>query len=292
MKNSLLDHMIEGVVDWKNRQGDIGKADGPKRLFEAAFAMEKAMASLVQGQSGHTIAFLLAAKTHPKEEAIPLLFHALQSSNLWLEAMMMLQWMAFRRIKGMASFFEWEKDLAGKPEQAVQAVEACRLSWIAMYSLALAFIRLVEQIMPDIAHPRRPLPDLRQAEQQMIQMFEQLDDLFRVLLRKSDFVQNLLGHPKREVEASVRELRFALFSSLSDLEGYSASSVVFSTSFKQKWKYSVELLKKYGEPGGPVRSVVQSHVSYQAPWLNREVLPGGTKSHKVVGPSKKWMKEP
>ncbi|WP_157179531.1 hypothetical protein [Brevibacillus sp. CF112] len=44
MKSSLLDQMIEGVVDWKNRQEDIGRADGPERLLAAAFSMEKAMA--------------------------------------------------------------------------------------------------------------------------------------------------------------------------------------------------------------------------------------------------------
>ncbi|MGF9799665.1 hypothetical protein [Brevibacillus agri] len=260
----MLDQMIEGVVDWKNRQEDIGRADGPERLLAAAFSMEKAMASLIHGQSGHTKAFLLAAKTRPKEESIPLLFHVLQSSNLWLEAMMMLLWINFSRIKGMASFFEWENDLAKKPEQAVQAVEAYRHFWTAMYSLALAFLELTEQLMLEMANLRRPSPDRRLAEQQVIQVLELLDDLSR----------------------------FVLHSSLNQLEGYCSPSAAFSTAFKQRLKDSILPLKKYGEPGGPVRSVVQTHGNYQAPWLNREVFPGRTKSHKVVGQAKKWKKQP
>lgn len=292
MKNRLLDRVVEGVVDWKNRQGDIARADGPMRLLAAAVAMEKEIATLVAGQSCHTKAFLLAAKMRPKEEAIPLLFHALQSSNLWLEAMMMLHWITFSRIKGMASFFEWENSLAEKSEQAVLAVEACRLSWTATYSLALAFLGLAEQIMPELANPRHPPHEQRLAEQRIVQMLEQLEDFFRILLRKSDFLQTLFAEQEFEVETSVQELRSALHAYLKNLEVYYSPSVTLSASFQQRLKDSVLPLKKYGKPKESVRHVVQTPASYPAPWLNRGVFPGKTKSHKAVEPAKMRKKEP
>lgn len=289
MRNSSFDRMLAGVVHWTNRQGTAGGTDGYERLLAAAFAMEKAMASLAECQACHTKAFLLAAKTHPKEEAISLLFQALKSSSLWLEAMIMLHWITFSRIKGMASFFAWQDHMAEKSEQVA---EACKRSWTAVYSFGLAAIGLVEQIILHVIALQQTSPCHRSSEQQLIHLLEQLDDFFRICVRKADFWGVPFANQGIEGETVQREKRSMLGSTLQKLERYGSPSSALSAAFKMKLQDSVLPLKKYGDLGGSVRSVIETNRHYQAPWLNREVLPAVTKSHKVVVQSKKWKKNP
>lgn len=288
--NSGIGRHYEETVKWAQSMGDEMQTGGFHRLLNAFIEMEKSLQLMTRCQTYQIRRYLVCTKPYPHQEALSFLQKKMKSSSLWLDAMIMLHWIMVTRLKGIILLMEMRQQKGESPDFSQSIANTRKLIWPSFYLLVEALFTLADKVISSMSrYPPSPLfqPLL---EKQILQLLHQLEELFRLLARKSDVLATFSKEAAATPESSLHKMRSTLYTSLQNLEGHSSPSTILSVVFKSQLKLALLSFKKYSDFEGTTQNSIQVKSPLSAPWLNSEVFPAFHKTHKVHAKSKKWKK--
>lgn len=280
MIDPVHETLLQDLLKRARRISGDGQTPVFSCLVESIILMEKALAGLTRCQAQQTSICLSRLSNQPALFTDRLLMNWLEASNRWVEALVMVHWIAHSRLQRIMPYGLRCHSNENQPIPSA-ILEAQVQSVLASLSMAEAQIQLLAQIIskfqpsPAVAHC------LDKLEKESLLSVDSVGDMLRILVRKQDLFQTFDNGKVPKVDRSVQEKRTALFRSLKWLESQTANSPLLSKEFMGKLRETLRrLIESYGviEHSSPI--IYRTGPPLPKPWLNEDIFGHVSKGRK------------